>query len=93
MGSSNYNCLRALRDYLEYEHMDKKKTSYDTSDWSTECVRDIPQQMNGSDCGMFSCTFAEFYSRDAKFTFKQDDMPYLRSKMVVEIVTGELLIK
>ncbi|XP_044750575.1 sentrin-specific protease-like isoform X2 [Coccinella septempunctata] len=93
MGSSNQKCLNALRKYLESEHMDKKKTAYDTSEFTAECVRDIPQQMNGSDCGMFSCTFAEFYSRDAKFTFKQDDMPYLRSKMVVEIITGELLIK
>ncbi|KAL3280558.1 hypothetical protein HHI36_003787 [Cryptolaemus montrouzieri] len=93
MGSSNQKCLNALRNYLESEHKDKKKASYDTSDFHLECVKDIPQQMNGSDCGMFSCTFAEFYSRDAKFTFKQDDMPYLRSKMVVEILTGELLIK
>lgn len=93
MGSSNPKCLNALRGYLEFEHMDKKKTPYDTSDFTAECVRDIPQQMNGSDCGMFSCTFAEFYSRNAKFTFKQENMPYLRSKMVVEIMSGELLIK
>ncbi|KAK9878423.1 hypothetical protein WA026_022063 [Henosepilachna vigintioctopunctata] len=93
MGSSNHKCLSSLRRYLEAEHLDKKKTSYDTSDYNLECVKDIPQQMNGSDCGMFSCTFAEFYSRGAKFIFKQEDMPYLRSKMVVEIITGELLIK
>ena len=44
----------------------------DTEDWSTEIVQDIPQQMNGSDCGMFACKFAEYISRGAKITFTQD---------------------
>nr|CAH7741905.1 unnamed protein product [Callosobruchus chinensis] len=93
MGSPNDRCLEALRHYLEAEHMDKKKTAFDTSDFTLENVQDIPQQMNGSDCGMFSCTFAEFLTRDAKITFSQEHMPYLRNKMVLEIITGELLIK
>ncbi|CAH2004404.1 unnamed protein product [Acanthoscelides obtectus] len=93
MGGSNDRCLRALKQYLEAEHLDKKKTPFDTSDFTLENVKDIPQQMNGSDCGMFSCTFAEYLTRDAKITFSQENMPYFRNKMVFEIVTGELLIK
>ncbi|XP_019876205.1 sentrin-specific protease isoform X2 [Aethina tumida] len=93
MGSNNNRCLNALRSYLECEHMDKKKTALDTSVYTLENVKGIPQQMNGSDCGMFSCTFAEFLSRDAKFEFTQEDMPYLRQKMIVEILTGGLLVK
>ncbi|KAJ8964814.1 hypothetical protein NQ314_004621, partial [Rhamnusium bicolor] len=93
MGSSNNNCLEALRLYLEAEHVDKKKTKYKTNDFILENIKEIPQQMNGSDCGMFACTFAEFLTRDAKITFSQEHMPYLRKKMVVEILTGELLIK
>ncbi|XP_018324219.1 ubiquitin-like-specific protease ESD4 [Agrilus planipennis] len=92
MGGSNRRCLDALLNYLQAEHMDKKKTKYDVSNWELESVKDIPQQMNGSDCGMFSCTFAEFLTRDAKITFSQEDMPYLRRKMVLEIITGVLLI-
>ena len=34
-------------------------------------LQDIPQQMNGSDCGVFSCKYAEYLSRDAPFTFSQ----------------------
>ncbi|KAJ8960728.1 hypothetical protein NQ318_020020 [Aromia moschata] len=93
MGSSNDRCLEALRNYLEAEHLDKKKAPYDASDFALENARDIPQQMNGSDCGMFACTFAEFLTRNAKITFSQEHMPYLRKKMVAEILAGELLIK
>lgn len=93
MGGPNNKCLNALANYLVAEHLDKKGSKYDVSDFILENMDNIPQQMNGSDCGMFSCTFAEFITRNAKPTFKQDDMPYLRKKMVVEILSGELLIK
>lgn len=92
MGASNNKCLEALLNYLVEEHKDKKKSTYDVSEWKLENVRNIPQQMNGSDCGMFACTFAEFLTRDAKLNFNQEDMPYLRRKMVVEIMTSKLLI-
>lgn len=92
MGAKNNKCLEALANYLVEEHKDKKKSEYDMSQWKLENVKNIPQQMNGSDCGMFSCTFAEFLTRDAKLTFSQEDMPYLRRKMVVEIISGKLLI-
>ncbi|KAK9727602.1 Ulp1 protease family, C-terminal catalytic domain [Popillia japonica] len=92
MGSSNAKCLKALLSYLEDEHLDKKKTEYDVSDWRLTNARDIPQQMNGSDCGMFACTFAEVLTRDAEINFSQEHMPYLRRKMVFEILEGRLLI-
>ena len=47
--------------------------------------------MNGSDCGMFACKFAEYLSRDARLTFTQEHMPYFRRRMVYEIVTKKLL--
>lgn len=94
MGGANRKCLEALHNYLRSEHKDKKGTDYDLSGWQMESVSgdEIPQQMNGSDCGVFSCTFAEFLTRDAKLTFGQEDMPYLRRKMVYEIVSGQLMI-
>ncbi|XP_015112467.1 sentrin-specific protease 1 [Diachasma alloeum] len=91
MGGENPKCLRALRKYLEDESMDKRKKSFDTSDWTAECMSDIPQQMNGSDCGVFSCTFAEFICANRRITFSQDDMPYFRHKMVYEILKRKLL--
>ena len=47
MGGNNTQCLAALLKYLEDEHLDKKKSSFDTSDFEAQIVKDIPQQMNG----------------------------------------------
>ncbi|GFG37084.1 hypothetical protein Cfor_07923 [Coptotermes formosanus] len=92
MGSPNNKCLQSLMKYLQDESLDKKKTAFDTSGWQTENVQKIPQQMNGSDCGMFACTFAEYICRDVDITFTQQEMPYFRRKMVYEIYTCKLLM-
>ncbi|CAH2988992.1 unnamed protein product [Chilo suppressalis] len=92
MGGRNQSCLDALLQYLRDEHKDKKGQPFDDSGWTTEILKDIPQQMNGSDCGMFACTFAEFSSRNAPYTFSQAHMPYLRRKAALEILTARLLL-
>ncbi|KAM3957697.1 LOW QUALITY PROTEIN: uncharacterized protein ACR2FA_008270 [Aphomia sociella] len=92
MGSPNQACLDALLKYLHDEHQDKKGQAFDAKGWKTERLKDIPQQMNGSDCGMFACTFAEFSARNAPYTFTQSHMPYLRRKMALEILTAKLLL-
>ncbi|XP_069979554.1 sentrin-specific protease 1 isoform X3 [Penaeus vannamei] len=91
MLGDNERCLEALKKYLESEHEDKKKAKYDTGDWTLENMKDIPQQMNGSDCGMFACKFAEYLSRDVAITFDQQHMPYFRRRMIYEIVRATLL--
>ncbi|XP_066993431.1 sentrin-specific protease 1 isoform X2 [Anabrus simplex] len=92
MGAPNRTCLEALMGYLEEEMMDKKKEKFDRTGWTTENVQNIPQQMNGSDCGMFACMYAEFLCRDVKINFSQADMPYFRRKMAYEILTKKLLL-
>ena len=89
--STSQACVKALASYLEEEHQDKKKAPLDTSDWSKVIAKEIPQQMNGSDCGMFTCKFAEYKSRRARFTFSQKNMPYFRRRMVYEIVKNTLM--
>lgn len=92
MGGNNDVCLQLLWNYLGSEKMDKKKQPFDYDGWKTENVKRIPQQMNGSDCGVFSCTYAEFICRNAAFRFSQKDMPYFRRKMVYEILSKELMM-
>lgn len=91
MGHPNNDCLNDLLLYLKEESVDKKKQPYDMTGWKLENVKDIPQQMNGSDCGVFSCMFAEYICRNAKITFSQQDMPYFRRKIVYEILNRKLI--
>ncbi|XP_064490394.1 sentrin-specific protease 1-like [Ornithodoros turicata] len=91
MGGSNQECLKALRDYLKDESLDKRQANLDMSEWTLETVKGVPQQMNGSDCGMFALKYAESITRDAKITFSQMDIPYFRRIMVYEILTKRLL--
>lgn len=92
LGHANVAVLNALNMYLQDESMDKRKIPFDTSDWTIECVKDCPQQRNGSDCGVFSCMFAEFISRESKISFDQQHMPYFRRKMIFEIINGKLIL-
>ncbi|XP_049298634.1 uncharacterized protein LOC125771732 [Anopheles funestus] len=91
MGSPNNTVLNALEQYLCEESMDKRKTPFDKSGLTKQNIRECPRQKNGSDCGVFSCMFAEFLTRDHAITFDQSNMPYFRKKMTVEIMMGKLL--
>lgn len=90
MGKPNQDVLDALESYLRQESLDKRKQPFDTSGFKIESVPNVPQQTNGSDCGVFSCMFAEYITRDAPITFSQEHMEYFRKKMVLEIAGGQL---
>ncbi|KAL4001827.1 Ulp1 protease family C-terminal catalytic domain protein [Acanthocheilonema viteae] len=91
MGGSNDHCLDILSEYLCEESLDKRKKEFDLSGWQVANRDDIPQQMNGSDCGMFACKFAEYAARRAQISFSQEHMPYFRERMVYEICQKKLL--
>lgn len=67
--------------------------------------QDNPTQMNGFDCGVFTCLAIDYLMRDVDFDFSQKDMPYLRStcflvfdkdspldKILYEISQGKLMV-
>jgi sentrin-specific protease 1 len=89
LGQPN-DVLKALENYLKEESLDKKKVSLDTSEWVLEHVLDCPQQENVSDCGVFSCQVAEFISRGAAPSFRHQQIPCLRLKMIFEIASGKV---
>ena len=91
MGVNNEAALTELADYLCEEHKAKKETELDMSEWKKVIAENIPQQMNGSDCGMFACKFAEYLSRRARFTFSQSNMDYFRKRMIYEICTNQIM--
>ncbi|XP_036389299.1 sentrin-specific protease 1 [Megalops cyprinoides] len=93
MGGSNDEACKILLDYLAQESQDKKGKEMDTSKWVLQSKKrnEIPQQMNGSDCGMFTCKYAEYITKDKPITFTQKHMPYFRRRMVWEILNKKLL--
>lgn len=86
MGGNHNHSLKLFIDYLQQEHLDKKKTPLNISDWKLETPKDIPRQGNMSDCGAFTCTFAERLSRNESFNFSQQDMVPIRRRMVLDIL-------
>ena len=90
-GKENKEFLKLLLSYLSSEHMFKKGSNLDTSKFEVHSVKGIPQQKNGTDCGMFLLKYAEFIAKgDVNFTFSQKDMPRFRKKMVNQIVLNRL---
>ena len=77
MNGNNSECLKLLLIYLKDELHDKKKEALDTENWKLTIRKEIPQQMNGSDCGMFACKYADYLSRNKKFTFNQVSLLFI----------------
>ncbi|KAF8744136.1 Cysteine proteinase, partial [Rhizoctonia solani] len=90
MGRKRGKIYKILRDYLSKEHKDKKKKDFDFTGWDDYFDDDAPQQENGYDCGVFSCQYMECLSRGAPFAFGQENMAYLRQRMILEIMRGKL---
>ncbi|XP_069042831.1 sentrin-specific protease 1 [Lepisosteus oculatus] len=93
MGGSNDEACRLLLQYLQQESRDKRNKELNTSGWVVQSKKrnEIPQQMNGSDCGMFTCKYADYITKDKPITFTQKHMPYFRRRMVWEILNRKLL--
>ncbi|KAL7416767.1 hypothetical protein BDY24DRAFT_378204 [Mrakia frigida] len=89
------NVFKMLKGYLQSESMDKKKVPFDFTGWEFYTdSRSTPQQLNGFDCGIFTCQILESVSRGlghGKWSFGQENMPYLRRRMMLEIFRMKLL--
>ena len=59
--------------------------------FDTEIVRNLPQQTNGIDCGVFTCQFAEHVARGGNIIFTQAEIPQIRRNMVWELMTRCLI--
>lgn len=87
---SHTKYLEKIRDYLGFESSDKKKKQLRTH-LIPMYSYNIDRAISCSDCGVVICSVAEFITRECKVAFCQADLPYLRQKMIVEILTGDLL--
>lgn len=85
MGADNKHCLQTLLLYISNEYLHKKGQVFDSSNWSFLTVKNIPQQTNTSDCGVFLCAYAECLSAGKDFNFSQENMAFIRKKIMCEI--------
>ncbi|KTF75218.1 hypothetical protein cypCar_00023503 [Cyprinus carpio] len=93
MGQRHDDICNMILLYLKEEFKVKKGKDLDTLKWTLSSLRpsEIPQQKNGSDCGVFVCKYADYISRGRNLTFRQNHMPYFRKAMIWEILNQKLL--
>lgn len=85
------NFVPFLRRYLADEHKAKKgKALEGLDDWELlKPANPVPKQKNGFDCGVFTCSFAEWFSEGKDFEFEQDDMPSLRVRLASRVMRAD----
>ncbi|KAG7510272.1 sentrin-specific protease 2-like [Solea senegalensis] len=93
MGQRHDDICSQLLLYLKEEHKAKKGRELDAAKWTVGSLRttEIPQQKNGSDCGVFACKYADYIAKGRTLTFKQCHMPLFRKIMIWEILNQKLL--
>ncbi|XP_051856012.1 sentrin-specific protease 2 isoform X2 [Antechinus flavipes] len=93
MGQKSHRICNLMLQYLQEESKAKRNRELIPAEWSLESAKpyEIPQQTNGSDCGMFTCKYADYLSQDKPITFTQNQMPHFRKRMVWEILHQQLL--
>ena len=82
----NHRCVSAVMDYLVAEHLAKTSRKLDVQQWSLLMKKEIPRQYNTADCGIFTCKFADYLSRDKPLDFSYADIPKIRRRMIIEIL-------
>ncbi|KAL7554597.1 hypothetical protein ACHAWF_018229 [Thalassiosira exigua] len=87
MGGTDRRKLEGLLRYLQDEHKAKKGTEMDVSEWElVGCAPDTPRQWNGFDCGVFTCMFCDFISKDCPLVFTQDHIDQCRERIALSIM-------
>lgn len=93
-GPYSHHFAQHIFQYLLDEHQDKLNAPLPSSElWKMddhETFPLVPQQTNGSDCGVFLCQFSECLTDGRGLDFSQSDIPDRRLKMVYQICTGEV---
>ncbi|XP_060225992.1 sentrin-specific protease 2-like, partial [Meriones unguiculatus] len=93
LGQKRPDILELLFCYLREESKARRNSDLSPAEWKQHSMsaEEIPQQLNGGDCGVFACKYADYISRGQPITFSQQHMPLFRKKMVWEILHKRLL--
>jgi len=84
LGKDNAWAAEALHRYLQFKAIDDDKNVPD--DWEfIPLLKDVPQQKNTFDCGVFAARFAFLAANDRPFDFGQSNIPELRKRMMDDL--------
>ncbi|WPK27695.1 hypothetical protein PUMCH_005092 [Australozyma saopauloensis] len=86
----NLNAVQLLQQYMTKE---SERLLVTPREYTLHPNMNTPQQLNGFDCGVFSCTVAKYISGKMPLTFTQDDMKTIRRRMAYEIIQKSFLEK
>lgn len=86
--------LEFIMRYIKDEHEDKKKEPLpEAEEWRLiPCEPGTPRQRNGYDCGVFTCMFADFLSKDCPLVFGQDHVNQCRERIALSILQGRAIM-
>ena len=86
--SGNMNAVQLLAQYMQKE---AERLQVVPIEYQLFPSTKTPQQQNGYDCGVFTCTVAKYISGNMDLTFSQKDMKTIRRRMAYEIIQKGLL--
>lgn len=78
MGRDREQARNQMLGWIEAEHAKKYQTF--PAGWRG-VKKTVPRQMNGHDCGPFTCLFAAFMSNNKRMTFLQGDLFKMRDRI------------
>ena len=82
--------MKLVLAYLKQEHKQFKVTT-DFPEWELKDLAvTVPQQTDGSACGVFTCAYALFKIMGLPLSFGQSDIPTLRRRLALFIVEQQL---
>jgi len=86
MGGGGRKVLQTLLRYIKEEHQNKKNSPLPNPEeyQLISLGRSIPQQHNGSDCGVFMSQFLKYLSSNNAFNFHQTHIPNFCMKMCLD---------
>lgn len=82
---------QAVANLCEYMKQEAKRLNEPELDYKLVPHLKTPQQNNGSDCGVFTCTAARYIAGGRGLTYGQKDMKVMRRRMAFEIMNNTLL--
>ena len=90
--------MKILKKYLSDELMSNKcirrermENMIKPEEWTLVAhKREVPQQKNSYDCGVFTCLFAEYLLRGRPMDFHANDIEFFRKRMALCTLRGEL---